>query len=72
MKTKKASKLIDENEYVEFLVGAMGILINVYLPRYFACEKITGTITVPWYWCCRILLLSILITIITFMTIIPT
>ena len=40
-------RLIDENEYVDFLWDAMETLINVYLRLYFVYEKIIGTITVP-------------------------
>ena len=53
-------------------LDAMGTSTNAYLLLYFVYEKITGTITVPWCWCCRIPRLSILITKITFMTITAT
>ena len=64
-------RLIDKNEYVDFLWDAMETLINVYLRLYFVYEKIIGTITAPLYWCCPILPQSTLITKITFTTIIP-
>ena len=47
-------KLINENEYVEFLVGHNGDLTAVFHRRYFVCEKIIGMITVRLCWYYRI------------------